>query len=225
MTAMTGGGLTGEMWSHALPTFEAIIAHPFLAGVTDGSLDAERFRHFVMQDSHYLEAYARGLTLAAAKARTGQELELLTGSASRAIAAEQTLHRELLDGLPSSGPAAAPGATPTTMAYRDFILANTALGSFGEALASVLACFWVYWEAGKILLARGSPNAVYQRWIDAYGGDEYGETVAAVLELVDSVGANASARERARMLALFAIGARYEWRFWDAAWRRESWPV
>src|SRR4051812_210704 len=59
---------TAGLWAAAEPIFEAILAHPFLRGLTDGSLPEERFRFYVKQDALYLRQYARCLALASAKA-------------------------------------------------------------------------------------------------------------------------------------------------------------
>ena len=45
------------------------------------------------------------------------------------------------------------------------------------------------------------------------------------LDLTDRVGAAASSGELALMREHMIVTSRYEWMFWDAAWRRETWPV
>jgi hypothetical protein len=40
---------------------------------------------------------------------------------------------------------------------------------------------------------------------------------------VDRVGESASAAELAAMRAHVVTTSRYEWMFWDAGWRRETW--
>ena len=51
-----------------LPIRQAILAHPFVAGVGQGTLDVARFKHYVLQDYVYLIDYSRVLALAAARA-------------------------------------------------------------------------------------------------------------------------------------------------------------
>ncbi len=58
-----------------------------------------------------------------------------------------------------------------------------------------------------------------------YGGPEYQEIVDAVLAETDRTGAAAGPLELSRMRAHFTTTSRYEWMFWDAAWRQEQWPV
>jgi thiaminase/transcriptional activator TenA len=219
-------GLTGDLWRMVNPTYEKILAHPFLRGLVDGSLSTDRFQFYVIQDSHYLQGFSRAVALTGARARSPEETVLFTGSASNAIAVEQALHVDFMQehGLDRPTVARTP-LTPTTTAYLNFVLRHASTGSFSEAVSGVLACYWVYAEVGTQLLVQGSSNARYQRWIDTYGSDEFRTTVVRVLDVVDRLGADAGAVERTRMQELFAAGCRYEWMFWDAAWRRETWPI
>jgi thiaminase (transcriptional activator TenA) len=49
--------------------------------------------------------------------------------------------------------------------------------------------------------------------------------VRRVLALADRIGPQLSAAERERATGHFTTTSRYEWMFWDAAWRGEAWPV
>jgi thiaminase/transcriptional activator TenA len=219
-------GFSAGLWETIAPTFGAIVSHPFLAGVADGTLPPERFVYFVGQDRLYLRAFSRALSFAAGHAEDPADTALLTGSAATAIAVEEGMHVELLEGF-GVGPEDLDPAelSPSGELYVQTILAHAARGPFAEALASVLACFWIYAEVGKELIAKGSPDPRYQRWISTYGDPQFAATVAAVLAIVDRVGAAASAAERERIEAIFARGCRLEWMFWDAAWRQEAWPI
>ena len=48
--------------------------------------------------------------------------------------------------------------------------------------------FRFYWEVGKTLLRRGSPDPLYRRCIETYGGEEFAAVVQAVLALADRLG-------------------------------------
>ena len=50
---------TDELWQGAADIYGAILAHPFLAGLTDGSLEQDAFTFYVLQDAIYLRSYAR----------------------------------------------------------------------------------------------------------------------------------------------------------------------
>lgn len=40
-------GFTGELWRSIEDVYAGILAHPFLQGLTDGTLSEERFRYYV----------------------------------------------------------------------------------------------------------------------------------------------------------------------------------
>jgi thiaminase/transcriptional activator TenA len=78
---------------------------------------------------------------------------------------------------------------------------------------------------GTALAERGSPQPEYQRWIDTYAGEEFWAIINEVLDLMDRVGPDLSLSELTQARHHLAVAARYEWMFWDAAYRREEWPL
>jgi thiaminase/transcriptional activator TenA len=114
---------------------------------------------------------------------------------------------------------------PTTLAYTSYLLATVLGGSYAEGIGAVLPCYWIYWEVGKELLRRGSPNPRYQQWIDTYSGEEFGEVVRSVLAVTDELGPGLAAGERALVHRHFRTTSRYEWMFWDMGYRQQTWPV
>jgi thiaminase/transcriptional activator TenA len=214
------------LWADVAEIYRGICGHPFVTGLTDGSLGRDRFRYYVVQDAHYLRGYARALTACAAKAANETELAMFAAHATGAIAAERELHGELLTGLGlGAGEAGSLPVTPATQAYVSYLLAVTGSGSYAEAAAAVLPCYWIYARVGEHLKQRGSPDPLYQRWIDMYAGQEYQAVVDAVLEVIDRIGAQTAQPDLELMRRHFHTTARYEWMFWDAAYRMEDWPV
>ena len=143
-----------------------------------------------------------------------------------AITVERSLHEGFLKDLGvTQDEADQTVASPTTLAYTSYLLKTAALGDYPEVLGAVLPCYWIYWEVGKALLERGSPNPMYQKWIDTYGGEEFGALVEAVLDLTDRVCEALNSSQKARVREAFVITSRYEWMFWNAAWTLEGWPV
>jgi len=212
------------LWAEASDTYAAILEHPFLAGLTGGRLDPAAFAHYVVQDAYYLKDFARTLTIVGSKAPTMADVGMFARHAAATVDVELALHESLLPELGIEKPDTVPVA-PTTRAYTSYLLATGCCGSFAEGVAAVLPCYWIYAEVGAELVTRGSPDSRYQRWIDTYADDEYQTLVAEVLTLADEVGTTLSATEEARAREHFATAARYEWMFFDAAWRREVWPV
>src|SRR5438270_8850967 len=59
---------TDELWHSIEPIYAAILRHPFIAGLTDGSLPRKSFEFYAVQDALYLREFARSLAIAAAHA-------------------------------------------------------------------------------------------------------------------------------------------------------------
>jgi len=218
--------LSEELWSGIEGTYQAILDHPFVAGLTDGSLERASFQFYVLQDAHYLREYARALSVAAARAPAEAEIAMFADHAAGAIAVERSLHESFLAdfGLGERDVASTPMA-PTNLAYTSYLISTAYGASFPELLGAVLPCYWIYWEVGKELLASGSPDPLHARWIETYAGQEFAEVVRAVLALTDRIGPELSPAQRSGMADRFATTTRYEWMFWDMAYRRERWPV
>jgi thiaminase (transcriptional activator TenA) len=217
---------TRELWQGSTATYASILAHPFVTGLTDGSLPAASFAFYVVQDALYLQRYAEALAAVASRAPESAQTEMFARHAADVVAVERGLHDSLLADLgldPESITSAEPA--PTTLAYTSYLLATVRGGSYADGVGAVLPCYWIYWEVGKELLRRGSPDPRYQKWIDTYSGEEFAQEVRDVLAVTDQLGPVLAPAERARVHRHFATTSRYEWMFWDMGYRRESWPV
>jgi thiaminase/transcriptional activator TenA len=83
---------TDELWRAIAPIWTAILAHPFVRGLTDGSLPRESFRFYAVQDALYLRDVARALSLAAARAPEDEWIIMLNEHAAAALRVERALH-------------------------------------------------------------------------------------------------------------------------------------
>ncbi len=217
---------TSELWQSIEPIYGAILRHPFITGLTDGSLPRESFRFYAVQDALYLREFARALSVAAARAPQDDWIVMFNEHAAGALRVERALHESFFAewGLSPEAVAATPLA-PTNLAYTSYLLA-TAYGSpFHEGLAALLPCYWIYWEVGKALERAGSPEPLYARWIGTYASQEFGGLVRAVLDATDRIAAGLTPAQRDAMRRHFVTTSRYEWMFWDMGHRREAWPV
>jgi thiaminase/transcriptional activator TenA len=216
---------TDQLWVSVGTVYSQTLQHPFLKGLTAGTLPKERFQYYLLQDAQYLGAFARTLHLLADKAPRESWAATLRRHAGDAVTVERSLHDTILAsyGVTKENVEATVMA-PTNYAYTNHLLVTAARGSFAEGLAAVLPCYWIYWEVGKELTKRGSRNPEYKRWIDQYASEEYGKAVEEALEMMNAESANLSVGERLRAIDLFVTSARYEYMFWDMAWRMEQWP-
>jgi thiaminase (transcriptional activator TenA) len=217
---------TDELWWSITPTYDAILAHPFLTGLTDGTLHPDAFAFYLCQDALYLGRYAQALAVLGGRAPEAGDVAMFARHAAGAIEVERHLHESLLPQL-GIDPAtlAATEMAPVTLAYTSYLLATVHGGSYVEGVAAVLPCYWIYWEVGKVLVRRGSSDPRYQQWIATYGGNEFGAVVQEVLDVADRLGARLEPAERTRAGQHFRVTSRYEWMFWDMGYRQERWPA
>jgi thiaminase/transcriptional activator TenA len=217
---------TDAMWAEIRPIYEAILDLPFNRELAAGALSRERFIFYMVQDAHYLGAFARALATAAAKATTPEAQVTFATSAHEAIVVERALHEGFFREFGVSAEQfAATRPSPTCAGYGDFLLATAYQHPFQVAAAALLPCFQIYYEVGKHLYGIAAAPNPYQRWIDTYRDEAFGESVREVLVLTDAAHDAASADERVAMREAYLKAVRYEWMFWDSAYRLEAWPV
>lgn len=217
---------TAGLWSGITDIYDAILAHPFIGGLTDGTLSSGAFAFYVIQDALYLRKYASALAAVASRAPSPRSAAMFARHSADAVATELELHSALLPELgisPDVIDAAEPA--PVNLAYTSYMLSVIHGGSYAEGVAAVLPCYWIYAEVGSELVRRGSTDPRYQRWIDTYGGEEFGAVVREVLAEADAIGPMLSASERDAARRHFRVASRYELMFWDAGYSQESWPV
>lgn len=70
-------------------------------------------------------------------------------------------------------------------------------------------------------------NYAYTRFLIsvAYTSSEYKAVLALIREMLDSIAEKSSDDDKREMERLFIIGSRCEYMFWDAAYRKEGWPI
>jgi thiaminase/transcriptional activator TenA len=149
---------------------------------------------------------------------------LLNQHALNSVKEEETLHQSILRayGVPLEKSRGTPMA-PVNYAYTNHIMATALREPFAYGLAAVLPCYWIYLEVGKELRKRGSKDPEYQKWIDSYSSEGYAQEVADVLAIMNAEAARLDPASRQAVRELFKTSARYEWMFWDMAWREEKW--
>ena len=209
------------------PIWDAIVAHPMVEQLGEGTLDEAPFRYWVRQDYVYLVEYARVFALGAATAPDLRRMSTFAELLDSTLNTEMDLHRAYAaDFGISEADLEATEPSPTTRAYTDFLVRVAATGSFGDLVAAVLPCMWGFNETARRLDERGRPDhAGYSEWIEMYAGEEFTDLTEWCKALMNDVAADATTAERERYRDIFRTSARYEYRFWDAAWREETWSV
>ena len=219
--------LSDQLKRSANPIRRAIFAHPFLQELHAGTLPMDRFTYFVLQDYRYLLDFAQVLCLGGAKSPDLKTLEIFTRHALIAVEVERTFHASFGKslGLSQSDLDQTPKG-PVTEAYTRHLQAVARGGSLGEIVAAVLPCYWLYGEVGKKLYKnRPRKPKIYREWIETYASEEYWRPVQEQIRLMNELGRRANGEEKRRMRSHFLLSSRYEFLFWDQAYRLEEWPV
>ena len=221
-------GLSEELRRRAVQIWEAEREHPFILGIGDGTLPLDRFRYYMRQDYLFLIEYCRSLALAVAKAGRLDDMGWFARLLRETLNTEMALHRGFAQEFGISTQeleSAAP--SPTTHAYTRHLLRTAYSGNLGQITASLLPCQWGYCELGQHLVSQGMPTEqpLYVKWIEAYNSPEFAELAQWLRDLLDRLGQEASVGEKHRIEETFLTSSRYEYLFWDAAYRMEEWPV
>ena len=215
---------TDRLWGRIeTGIFPAILKHPFLKTLGNGDLSEDCFRYYIAQDSLYLKDFGRGLALLGARSEGAEAFRMFCQHADVALAVEQDLHESFMKHWQVDTQSLE--ASPSCQLYVDYLWRVACQRPYAEALGAFLPCYWIYERVGKNLLEKGSPNALYQRWIDTYGGEAFEESVRGMLSLVNCSVATLTEEQQEDVARHFLVAARFEWMFWDAAWRREGWPI
>lgn len=220
---------SADAWTAAGPWYDAIRAHPFLTGLADGTLERKVFLRYIADDAHYLSRYARALATTAARWPEPSQAAVLARFAAGAVDAERLLHEALLaeSGLSLRAALGDAEATPTCLAYVSTLQADAALAPAAVALAGLLPCFRIYTEVGQelvtILSGADGDGHPYAAWLRTYGDPVFAEDTRRAESFADEQ-AERHPGTVAAMHEAYARATRFEWMFWDAAWRGETWP-
>lgn len=218
------GSFCDQAWERNLLLFQATLDLPFNRELAAGTLPRDVFRHYMIQDAHYLVAFGRALAAAAAKADDADGVVQFAAAAQEAVVAERELHHSFMrEYAITPEEFASTPLSPTCHHYCHFLQSVAWSRSYPVALAALLPCFWIYAEVGVDLQKRTDAGNPYQSWIDTYGGEDFHAHVRAVRNTIDAVAAQADTRTLAEMHAAYTDAARLEWMFWDSAYRMQTW--
>lgn len=209
----------------AASIWEACRKHPFVTGIGDGTLAVEKFQHFMLQDYLYLFDYARVFSLGVVKARDPELMRTFAVNVDAILGGEMKIHRAYMKrlGITEEQVFAVKPALDN-LSYTNYMLSVASSGSPMEIVASILACSWSYAEIGQALatIPGAAEHPFYGEWIQSYSSEEYAATNQALIELMDSLTANATEEQIAYLTDVFVNCSRYELGFWDMSWEMRT---
>ena len=225
--------------------------HPFVVALADGSLDAERFRVYQMQDARFLECMADTMALLATRHPLPADKHLLLRFATDFLVVERQMHLEYGDRLAyTENDIRSLVLAPNVQAYCDFLLAAAHSGSVLYALAAATPCPFLYCEIGQWIAGllhdtrRHSPPSSEQHehdgatvaplklekhpygdWLLQYSHPDDLASLDSWLALLERTAQRSTPQEQQQAIAAFGTSVQFEWMFWEQAWRKQRWPI
>lgn len=224
--------VTKELFSERLyrtvqPVWTKCHKHPFLTGLREGTLELERFMYYMKQDYVYLIDYAKMFALGSIKSRDLETMGKFAELLHSTLNVEMELHRQYAERFEiSREELEATKPSPTTIAYTKYML-DAAQGSLAEVVAALLPCMWSYREIGTSFAdyPGALEHPLYRDWILMYSSVEFGELTEWTIGLMNRLAEGLPERELAHLEELFVVTSKFEYMFWDMAYRQEEWPV
>lgn len=203
------------------PILEQIMQLPFIRALADGSLTQEQFFFYLQQDVLYLHHYSQIMQMIADRCPLSTDAEQFRRFSTETIKAEQCLQQDLLQNQITIHQ-----QTPSCLLYSAYLYQQLATQPLPVAIASTLACFYVYQQVGEQLLARTDIHVnPYHRWIEAYNCPEYRLDGEIAMSIADRLATQSSAEISQAMLNAFLTAAKMEWQLWHSCWHMDSWAL
>ncbi len=176
---MVAEPLHRTLWQANQALAEECLAHPFVRGLGDGSLDLEVFKHYLAQDAFFLKAFFSAYALGAVRAVERRGVAQRLHGLMRGVLEELKLHEGYAQSFAIDLEKVRPH--PATRAYTDFLLRTAWTAEVGEIMAAMTPCMRLYAYLGHELAREDHSQNPYREWIETYSSEEF-EALAAELE-------------------------------------------
>lgn len=219
---------SNSVYERVEPIWESYLEHPFVKGIGEGTVDKEKFIHYMKQDYVYLIEYSRVFAIGATKATDLEMMTLFANLLHGTMNFEMDLHRQYAKefGITAEAlEATEPSATMTS--YTSYMISQAQLGGVENAVAAVLACAWSYnWIGKKLATWPGATDhPLYGKWVQMYSSDGFTQIAEDCRKLLDRIAEGKSTEELARLEEIVVKTSYFEYMFWDMAENISMWPV
>lgn len=210
------------------PVWNSYLEHPFVKGIGEGTLDKEKFVHYMKQDYVYLIEYSRVFAIGSTKANDLKTMTIFANLLHGTMNFEMDLHRQYAKkfGITKEElEATEPSATMTS--YTSYMLSQAQLGGVENTIAAVLACAWSYNWIGKNLATwpGATTHELYGDWVKTYASDEFTSLAEDCIDLINEHAKDKPEHELKKLEEIFVKTSYFEYMFWDMAENLSMWPV
>ena len=202
-----------------------MVTHPFVREMGEGTLPPEKFRDYFLQDYVFINDLATMIALGVAKAPDFRATDKLNRFLAGILNPENDLFvRAFKEFGVSEEEYSSASASPTTQAFGDFLVRTGFEGDLEDIITVLYVTEGTYLDWASRLIEAGKipVHPIYREWTEIHGPDTLGEFVAWISQHLDA--ADLGAR-RERIDRLFLTALRYEYLFWEEAYKGESWVL
>lgn len=203
------------------PIWSAMVQHPFVQQVARDTIDPAAFDFWVQQDHYFVEQTQRLWAYAASRA-PDEEIARGLINAANSLDAELELFRG--HARERAIDLQAPPA-PVCQGYASFMLHTAAFADFLDLLASVYGAEKAYYDTWSAVKGQAPQGGTYTAWIANWTSPAFAQFVEWLGRSLDRVADGQPPEALARAQAIFLTTTRFEYLFWDMAYRREGWPL
>ncbi|PAV28179.1 thiaminase II [Virgibacillus profundi] len=219
---------TDRLFKKVEPVWSSYLDHPFVKGIGEGTVDEDKFIHYMRQDYVYLIEYSRVFAIGSAKAKDLKTMTIFANLLHGTMNYEMDLHREYAAKIGiSNEELEATGPSSTMTAYTSYMISQAQLGGVENSIAAVLACAWSYSFIGKEL-ARwpgALDHELYGNWVRMYSSDEFAKIAEDCKELINDITKDKPEDELKALEDIVLRTSYFEYMFWDMAENISTWPV
>jgi len=210
-------------WKTIQPIYNKTLKLPFIKELMNGTLNEEKFIFYIQQDALYLSDFGKVLIGIASKLTKQKHIDTFIRFAGETIVVENILHESFMNKLENKKQLI---ASPSCLLYTSYLLRQLAISPVEVIVAAVLPCFWIYKEVGDYILENQTKNNnPYQDWINTYAGEEFSLSVKKAIDICDELADNCTREQQLQMTNAFIMCSKFEYMFWDSAYKMEQWNI
>ena len=203
----------------SMDIWEKYLAHPFITGLRDGTLDEDKFVGYLVEDTIYLREYALVYAAAMYKSHSMEDIRTYysvlafvndsEGSDRLRWLSERGLSSELIDTFEPK---------KANREYFGFMLDIAEKYDAPEILMAVLPCMFSYAYIFRVIEKDSVKGGKYSEFIAGYTSQHYYDECVTWARFAEEKCRGFDDERKARLSEIFRQSSEFELAFWDMAW-------
>ncbi|WP_252236360.1 TenA family protein [Clostridium sp. CH2] len=206
---------------NSMDIWETYLKHPFIIELQQGTLDIEKFKNYIVQDSIYLKEYARVYALGMYKSKTLKEIQNFYSILSFVNADEtSTRLKYLKEWNITQEDIEVAEVKKENKEYIDFMMKIAEKQQVPEILMATLPCMFSYCYIGKEI-KKNNPNiesTKYWDFIQDYASDLYAQSCIEWGNYAEELCKDFDTDKKTKLIKIFRQASICEMKFWDMSY-------